>query len=69
LICFSFLAARILNGACILRSSFLIACSVSIISVSRYFSIGFSMLYCSLLLSSTISSFVNLISVRFTVLG
>jgi hypothetical protein len=52
-----------------LMSSFLMACSVSIIRSFQYFSISFSMLYCRHVLGSVISLFVNFISIRFTVLG
>ena len=66
LICFSFLAASILYGSCILVSSFLMACSVSIISSVQYLSMGFSILCCSPWLSRAVSSFESFILVKLT---
>jgi len=68
LICFSFLVAMIPNGACILLSSIIIACSVFVIRSVQYFFRGFSILYCSQLLSNANSSCENLMFVRLAVL-
>ena len=68
-ICCIFLVANILYGSCSFGSSSLMARSVSIIRFVQYVFRGFSMLCCGPWLSRFISSFVNFIPVRLTVLG
>jgi hypothetical protein len=68
-ICFSFLAATIRNGFWIFMSKSLMACPVSIIRLIQYVFNGFSMLLCNQWSKKAISSWENLIFVKFTVLG